>query len=270
VPRDAFWIEPGLAVIAALPRITPENFDYAQGSVALMKHCEGIVRAGLQRQLDEVNTPAVVRRKVNRLYRYQGKFIEQFVHWKMKMDPMFATLDSVVPRTGHILDLGCGYGIATHWLACFTDTRTFFGLDYDEDKVRTAQQTALKHPRIQFELGDVLTCDYPTCDAVLLLDVLHYWQPEKQQLILEKARRALRPGGVLILRDGARAESDAHRRIHRWEKFATYFGLNRTQEGLHFLTPIELESALKQAGFASWEIKREAGQDSNIMLVAKV
>ena len=269
MPRDAYWFEPFHCTVRGLPRITPQNFDYSQGSVALMKHCESLVRAGLQKQLDEVNTPRVVRRKVNRLYRYQGKFIEQFVHWKMKKDPLFLALDRVVPRAGHILDLGCGYGIATHWLACFTDTRTFFGVDFDEDKIRTARQTAQQHPRIKFELGDVLTCEYPACDVVLLLDALHYWLPEKQQLILEKARRALRPGGVLILRDGARAETEAHHRIHRWEKFATWFGMNRTEEGLHFLTLAELEASLKCAGFASWEIKREAGRDSNVMLVAR-
>ena len=36
------------------------------------------------------------------------------------------------------------------------------------------------------------------CGTILLIDVLHYWTPEKQQLILSKARQALRPGGRLI------------------------------------------------------------------------
>ena len=270
MPRDAYWFEPYHATVRALPRVTPQNFDYALGSVALMRHCESVVRAALQQQLDEVNTPRVVRRKVSRLYRYQGKFVEQFVHWKMKSDPMFAALDAVVPRAGHILDLGCGYGIATHWLASFTDTRTFFGIDYDENKIRVAQRTTPENARSQFALTDVLTCEYPQCDTVLLLDVLHYWQPEKQRLILAKARKALRPGGKLILRDGARTESAGHRRIHRWEKFATRFGMNRTVEGLHFLTLAELEAALKNAGFVNLEIKPGAGRDSNVLLIATV
>ena len=270
MPRDAYWFEPYHATVRALPRVTPQNFDYTQGSVALMRHCENIVRMALQKELDEVNTPRVVRRKVSRLYRYQGKFVEQFVYWKMKSDPMFAALDAAVPRAGHILDLGCGYGIVSHWLASFTDTRTFFGVDYDENKIRVAKRTAPESLRLQFALGDVLTCDYPACDTVLLLDVLHYWQPEKQQLILAKARKALRPGGRLILRDGARAESEGHRRIHRWEKFATHFGMNRTVEGLHFLTLAEIETALKTAGFTSWEIKPGAGRDSNVLLIATV
>lgn len=62
----------------------------------------------------------------------------------------------------------------------------------------------------------------------------------------------------------------AHQRGHRWEEFATRFGLNRTEEGLHLLTLAERESALQRAGFAGREIKREANRDSNVMLVAWV
>jgi len=268
MPRDAYWFEPFHCVVRALPRVTPQTFDYSQGVVALMKHCETIVRDGLQAELDAINTPRVVRRKVARLYRYQRVLIEQFVYWKMRCDPMFAVLDSVVPRQGVVLDLGCGYGLASHWLACFTDQRTFVGIDYDEDKIRVAKRTVAEHPRIQFESGDILEHDYPPCDVVLLLDVLHYWTPEKQQAILTKARQALRPGGRLVLRDGARGGDVAHQRVHRWEKFATRVGMNRTKEGLHFQTQSELESALRSAGFAHWDIKGEAGRDSNLMLVA--
>jgi 1-acyl-sn-glycerol-3-phosphate acyltransferase len=268
MPRDAYWFEPYHATVRAWPRVTPQNFDYSQGSAALMRHCETIVRDALQKQLDEMNTPRVVRRKVQRLYRYQGKFVEQFVHWKMKMDPMFGALDEVVPRHGFVLDLGCGYGMATHWLAQFTDARTFLGLDYDENKIRVARRTAPESPRIKFQTADILNCDYPPCDTILLLDVLHYWTPEKQQLILNKARLALRPGGKLILRDAARAENTAHRRVTFWEKIATRLGHNKTLEGLHFQTRAELESALRCAGFAQIEIKPGAGRDSNVLLVA--
>jgi uncharacterized protein len=269
MPRDAYWFEPYHVTVRALPRVTPQSFDYSLGSTALMRHCEALVREGLQKQLDEINTPRVLRRKVARLYRYQGKFVEQFVYWKMKTDPVFPSLDQVVPREGFILDLGCGYGMATHWLAYCTDRRTFLGLDYDEDKIRVAQRTAPQHERIRFEAANILESDYPPCDTVLLLDVLHYWTPEKQQLILGKVRRALRPGGRLVLREAARAEDAAHGRVARWEKFATRLGHNKTEEGLHFQTLAQLEAMLRAAGFARWEIKHEAGRDSNVLLVAR-
>ena len=72
----------------------------------------------------------------------------------------------------------------------------------------------------------------------------------------------------MVLRDGARAESAEHQNVHRWEKFATRMGMNRTKEGLHFQTRAELEAMLKRAGFARWEIQAGAGNDSNVMFVA--
>ena len=267
VPRDAYWFERFHTTVRAWPRITPQNFDYSKGSLAVMRHCESVVRDALQKQLDEINTPRALRRKVERLYRYQGKFVEQFVYWKMKLDPMFQTLDSIVPK-GLILDLGCGYGVASHWLNYCRDTRIFVGVDYDEDKIRIAKQSAIEMPRVRFELQNVLEWDYPQCDAILLLDVLHYWLPEKQQLILNKARKALRPGGRLILRDAARADSLAHQHVALWERIATRIGHNQTCEGLHFRTLDELNASLKQAGFNQIEINRDAGKHSNVLLVA--
>ena len=269
MPRDAYWFEPYHVTVRALPRVTPRTFDYSLGSQALMRHCETLVRDGLQRQLDAINTPRVLRRKVERLYRYQGKFVEQFVHWKMKTDPVFVSLDQVVPRQGFILDLGCGYGVATHWLAHCTDQRTFLGVDYDEDKIRVARRTAPQHERIEFRFANLLQWEYPECDAALLLDVLHYWTPEKQQLILTQVRRALRSGGHLVLRDAARADNAAHGSVKRWETLATRFGHNKTEEGLHFQTLAQLEDMLRRAGFVHWEIKQAGGRDSNILIVAR-
>jgi len=268
MPRDAYWFEPYHVTVRAQPCVTPENFDYSLGSTALMRHCETLIREGLQRQLDEINTPKILRRKVKRLYRYQGTFVEQFVHWKLKTDPMFPSLDGAVPRHGFVLDLGCGYGLATQWLAHTTDQRTFLGVDYDEDKIRVAQRTAPQQERITFEVRNILDWEYPACDTVLLLDVLHYWTPDKQQLILNKARAALRPGGRLVLREAARAADTGHRRVEWWEKLATRLGHNKTKEGLHFQTLAELQAMLRRAGFASWELNRDAGRDSNVLLLA--
>ena len=270
MPRDAWWFEPYHVTVHALPRVTPQNFDYSLGSRALMQHCESLVRGGLQRQLDELNTPQVLRRKVRRLYRYQGIYIEQFAYWKMKLDPMFASLNEVVPREGFILDLGCGYGLVTHWLAFGTNQRTLLGVDFDENKIRAARRSAPNHPRVRFELQDIFDWDYPASDVVLLMDVLHYWTPEKQQLILNKARRALRPGGRLLLRAGARAATSEHAKVEWWEAFATRIGHNQTGDGLYFRSLDEMTGALREAGFVRWEIRPGAGRDSNVLLLAWV
>ena len=269
MPRDAFWFEPYRASIRALPRITPESFDYNRGGRELMQHCESVVKAAHREQLDALNTPDVVRRKVARLYRYQGKFVEQFVYWKMRMDPVFLALDRIVPREAKVLDLGCGYGLMSHWLSCFTDQRRFCGIDYDEDKIRVARRTATDHPRIFFEHGDILEAPLPECDVVLLIDVLHYWEPAKQQAILAKVHAALRPGGVLVFREAAGGAGSGQERVAWWEKLATRLGHNQTKEGLHFQTRESYEAALKKAGFNGWEEISGGGRDSNFLLVAR-
>ena len=144
------------------------------------------------------------------------------------------------------------------------------GVDFDEHKIRAARRSAPDHPRVRFELQDIFNWEYPACDVVLLLDVLHYWTPEKQQLILNKARRALRPGGRLLLRDGVRAATSEHARVQRWEVFATRIGHNQTGDGLNFRTLDELTGALGEAGFARWEVRPGAGRDSNVLLIAWV
>jgi 1-acyl-sn-glycerol-3-phosphate acyltransferase len=270
VPRDGYWFEPYHARICALPRVTPRTFDYRQGSLALMRHCESLVREALQQQLDELNTPTVLRRKVERLYRYQGKYIEQFVHWKLKGDPLFTGLHAVVPKAGSVLDLGCGYGLATNWLSYGSPDRTFLGVDYDENRIRVARRTAPASTRIRFEAADILDWSYPCSETILLLDVLHYWTVANQQLILTKARQALAPGGRLVLRDAARRESAGHRHVERWERFACWSGHTKRGEGLHFQTIEEMTEALRRAGFRGWEIRPEGGRGSNVLLVAWV
>ena len=50
MPRDAYWFEPFHITVRALPRVTPQNFDYSQGVVrvdeALRSHrARGIAEA---------------------------------------------------------------------------------------------------------------------------------------------------------------------------------------------------------------------------------
>ena len=58
--------------VKALPRITSGTFDYGRGASALRKHVQEIVRASFLEEHARIHTPAVLRRRVARLYRYQG------------------------------------------------------------------------------------------------------------------------------------------------------------------------------------------------------
>lgn len=216
----------------------------------------------------EAEPPAARRRAIARRYRHQGRWVEQYVYWKLRTDPMFARLDEVVPPRGAVLDLGCGFGIVSHWLALGSSGRRMTGVDYDADKIRVARRTETADGRVRFDAQDMLAWDYPPCDAVLLLDALHYWVPAKQEAVLRRAHDALRPGGRLVLRDAARSGMDAHRRIARAERIATALGIHRTVEGLHFLSLDEWTAMARRAGFRDVRVVADAGIGSNVMLTA--
>jgi predicted exporter/SAM-dependent methyltransferase len=215
------------------------------------------------------DSAAARRRQVRRLYRHQGPYVEQYVCWKLRADPLFEALDQAAPRQGHILDVGCGYGLAGHWLLPGAPQRTLHGLDHDATKIRVARAAAGECPRVRFEEGDLLAAEWPACDALLLCDVLHYFPRELKARILQKALEALRPGGRLIVRDACGDTSRAHRMVAWGERFAVWIGHNRTERGLHFESAAGYVSLLEAAGFS--EVRRIAGAGigSNAMFAAR-
>lgn len=217
----------------------------------------------------EAELPAlpVRRQQVSRLYRYQGPYVAYYVFWKLRTDPLFRALDEAVPRQGHMLDVGCGYGLVAHWLALGAPQRTLHGMDHDAAKIHVARATAGESSRLSFEEGDLLATGWPACDAVLLCDVLHYFPRALKARILQRAFEALRPGGRLIVREAC-SDSPTHRVVAWSERFAVWTGHNLTERGLHFEAAAGYRSLLEAAGFI--EVRRipEAGLGSNVMLVA--
>jgi len=160
-----------------------------------------------------------------------------------------------------VLDLGCGYGMAAHWLARLTDQREILGVDYDGDKIRIARGTATGSARIRFENGDILEMEYPACDAILLLDVLHYWQPRKQQLILDKARRALRPG----VKNSELSEEVEHPRVAHGAQTAAATEVTESQRGQQMrererLHLVQIEGALRRIDAGTFGICQDCGK----------
>ncbi len=208
-------------------------------------------------------------RGVRRRYRFQGPYPEQFAYWKLRMDPVFRRLDAVLPDRGDFLDLGCGYGMAAHWLWLDGPGRTVLGVDFDETKIRVAQASAQGLDRIRFELRDLLAWRYPVCDHVLLLDVLHYVPRDAKRVILNQAYVVMRPGGVVIAREAIESESRRHDRVARAERWAVRLGQNRTAQGLSFETREGYEELLRQAGFRTFEWQTGSGLGSNALVIVR-
>ncbi|MCP4638953.1 MAG: methyltransferase domain-containing protein, partial [bacterium] len=200
LPRGTFLIGDFRAVIRALPRVTSETADYTLGARALAQHVRRLTEGYALDDWRLAQRSRVFWLNLRRQYKYLGTFVEPYVTWKLRLDPVYRGLDALVPEHGHILDIGCGVGIASNLLANRSITRTVHGIDSDEAKIHVAKVSARGRPSVTLETADALSADLPRADAVLLIDVLHYWTPENQRRLIERACAALAPGGVLVFR----------------------------------------------------------------------
>ncbi|HEX8186876.1 MAG TPA: class I SAM-dependent methyltransferase [Pyrinomonadaceae bacterium] len=108
------------------------------------------------------------------------------------------------------LDVGCGTGAFSRVLA--KTSGRVLALDLSPNMIRLAAERSARFPNIDFEVADVLTLELPAegFDCVATVATLHHL-PIRE--VLPKLKRALRPGGVLLVLDLFQAEgpSDALR-----------------------------------------------------------
>jgi cyclopropane fatty-acyl-phospholipid synthase-like methyltransferase len=106
---------------------------------------------------------------------------------------------------GRVLSVGAGHGLLERYLAEINAGVTVDGLELDEDRVRVANATAGRAPRVRIRAADVRTLDGAAdVDAVLAVDVLHHLDAGAQAELLDAAAERLTPGGVLLVKDIAR------------------------------------------------------------------
>lgn len=102
-----------------------------------------------------------------------------------------------------VLDLGCGYGPLSFYLALF-NPRSITGVDIDPDCVSTAEQRRLSgdvpnRDRLRFIEGSATNVPLPSesVDTIVAFDMLeHVMEP---RLVLEDCKRVLRPGGKMLV-----------------------------------------------------------------------
>ena len=128
------------------------------------------------------------------------------VRYRMRMTP-FDAVDSLVPRTGLVLDLGCGHGVFSLWLARSSVSRTVHGVDVSSAKLvhaRRAVSAAGLDARIDIDQVDPgWEPEGSTYDAVVVNDVLYLMDRRDASRLILACCRALSPGGTLVVTEVA-------------------------------------------------------------------
>lgn len=136
-------------------------------------------------------------------------------HWLMKRSTrvqyermstlIAALLKSHLPDGGHVLDAGCGDGRGTHDLfeRLVGGSFELRGCDYSERAILHARAMTYGSS-LDFTVADLSmplddVVEPSTVDAVILREVIEHFPDEQERAALGNVRRALRPGGLVIV-----------------------------------------------------------------------
>jgi 2-polyprenyl-6-hydroxyphenyl methylase/3-demethylubiquinone-9 3-methyltransferase len=162
-------------------------------------------------KIDPLHPTRVGKKDVRALFRDAGLLTKLYLRIKFRICPLLRT-EAYFPDHGDFIDLGCGNGLFPAILKLGAPGRNILGVDLDARKISAARKTLANVPHLDFRLGDVLTFDYPPADVYSLIDVLYLLPLEAQDLVLRKCQAALRPGGVLLVKEMDKRP----RRKHLW------------------------------------------------------
>lgn len=186
------------------------------------------------------------------LYVKQPLFVRWFVRLRHLLSPLEA-LEALVPGEGKILDLGCGHGLFTNYLALKAPSRSLLGVDPAPTKIQAAKMTEAMVPNARYLLGSI--DDIPEnnrFDAITIVDVLYLLPEVEQEKILQTCHRLLADAGVLVFK----TQDTRPRWRYWWTCFqeSIMVGLGMTHgRGLHFLPAEKSRQMLAEAGFKKIE-----------------
>jgi len=218
-------------------------------------------------------------------YRAAGRFAFHFARGKLRGDPAFPALlaQGWLAHSRRVLDLGCGQGLLFAWLLAARDCHaagewpagwppppcceSLIGIEMMGTDTRRAREAIGAAAR--FVEGDLRNVTLGAADAVVMLDVLHYLEPQAQVDLLARVRTALQPEGVFLLRVGDAAGGLGFR-LSQWVDRLVLRARGHRAPRLHCRTVPEWRTLLASHGFRSEAHPLSQGTPfANVLLVAR-
>jgi 2-polyprenyl-3-methyl-5-hydroxy-6-metoxy-1,4-benzoquinol methylase len=112
---------------------------------------------------------------------------------------------------GRVLAVGSGHGLLERWLAELNPGVTVDGSDLDGERVALAASTQARAPRVRIHHRDVRSVDEREAfDAAVAIDLLHHVPSADHEAVARTLAHALKPGGVVLIKDIARTPRWRH------------------------------------------------------------
>ena len=134
-----------------------------------------------------------------------------------------------LPKEARVLDVGCGGGKFTKYIADQRPDVHIVGIDLSKPQIARASKLMRGYgDRVRIELGDATQLAFPDCtfDGVISYGSIKHWA--SQDAGLAECFRVLKPGGPLLVTEADRSTSfeDAERLIANYATPRFLGGLN--------------------------------------------
>ena len=152
--------------------------------------------------------------KVLALFDHAPKRDRLHVRGRFRTCPV-ALVDAEVPRAGRVLEVGCGHGLVSAYLALSSRDRSVTGVDIDARKIAVAShaQSHAAPDSVHLEFHHVAAGELPRgpWDAIVIVDVLYLLDRPAERALLDECVTRLASGGVLVVK-----ETDISPRWKHW------------------------------------------------------
>lgn len=268
--KGDFLLKNGIVSMKYLPRIKPDDKRWGDNYSARTKLVSKYFKQEYEQMRNEIEGPDYYREQLVYQYIYKGPVLEWYMRIKTKLENNYALFHELLPKEGRIMDIGCGYGFMSYMLHFRAPSRRILGVDYDEDKIATAQHCYIRNEMVQFEAADITKYQLENQDAFVILDVLHYLQPDAQEQLLQQCISKLNPGGIIIVRDGDADLEKRHKGTKMTELFSTrLLGFNKTgDKPLSFFSSSTIRGIVQRNG-ATIEQIDNTKYTSNVIFIIK-
>ncbi len=168
----------------------------------------------------------------------------------------FPAVEAAVPEEGTIVEVGCGHGLLSLYLALTGPGRKVSGIDVDDAKVAVAQRAARRlgdgGGPVTFATVAPGWLPHEPADAVVIADVLYLLTGADQRRLLAACAACLGPGGVLVIKEVATEPRWKFRWNTVQETLSTrVLGITTGDQGLHFVPPQTMAAWLAEEGLTT-------------------
>lgn len=162
----------------------------------------------------------------------------------------YQAMAAELPPRGEILDLGSGHGLLSLAAALGSPGRRVLGIDHDQARVKLAARAGYEVKNLRFEEGTFSKLPQGKFKGIALIDVMHYFTPDLQTIVIKGLFELLERDGRMIVREVEPTGGPISKWNRLYEKIATRIGFTQSEgKSLHFRSRAEWEEFFTGFGF---------------------